>query len=111
MPMDGINWTIVKDYALWITAISAAIAALWKFVRPVYQIVNRITVLEKHEKSDIESIKALIARVDKVEDSSEAGIAVICRCMLAMLNNSITGNGVDKLKTARDEMQDYLINR
>ena len=46
-------------------------------------------------------------RLKKVEKGNE----VICKCILALTDHSLTGNSVDKLKRAKEEMQDYLIEK
>lgn len=53
-------------------------------------------------------------RVQKLETSHETtrdGVEVLCKCMLALMDNAITGNSVDKIKEAREEMQSHLISR
>ena len=44
-------------------------------------------------------------------DSLEAGNKVICRGILALLSHEINGNSADKLKDAKDELTNYLIER
>lgn len=46
-------------------------------------------------------------RLNEVEESNK----MMCKCMLVLLNHEITGNGIDKMKVARDELQEYLINK
>lgn len=41
----------------------------------------------------------------------ELGIEKICKCTLAITDHELTGNSVDKLREAKDEMQDYLISK
>ena len=41
----------------------------------------------------------------------EEGNRVNQRCMLALLSHDIDGNEVEGLKTAKDELQKFLINR
>ena len=54
---------------------------------------------------------AKLARDNERLVSLEGGNRVLCQGMLAMLNHEITGNSVEKLKKAQEEMQTYLINR
>lgn len=35
----------------------------------------------------------------------------MCSAMLALLDHNITGNSVDKLKKAKEELQDFLVNK
>lgn len=41
----------------------------------------------------------------------ESGSRVMMRAMMAMLSHEISGNSVDKLKEAMDEIHKYLVNR
>ena len=53
-------------------------------------------------------------RLHKLENSreqTEEGVEVLCKCMLALMDNAITGDSVSTIKFARDEMQSYLISR
>lgn len=43
--------------------------------------------------------------------SLEEGNKVICKALIAMLSHEINGNSKDKLQTALDGLQTYLINR
>lgn len=43
-------------------------------------------------------------------DRLAAGQKAACRGILALLNHEITGNSVDKLKTAKEKMEDYLLD-
>ena len=36
---------------------------------------------------------------------------MMLKCMLVLMNHDIDGNGVDKLKATRDELQEYITNR
>jgi len=36
---------------------------------------------------------------------------MILQCLLVIINHDITGNGIDKMKDARDKLQEYLIER
>ncbi len=50
-------------------------------------------------------------RLDALEgqsDSIQNGLYVLCRSSLAHLNHDITGNHVEALKAARDEITEYL---
>lgn len=46
-------------------------------------------------------------RIDSIDESNK----ILCKSMLVLINHEITGNGIDKMKQARDELQEYLIER
>ncbi len=59
--------------------------------------------VEKHEsylKNDYE-------RINEIEVSNQ----MILKCMLVIINHEITGNGIDGMKSTRDELQNFLINK
>lgn len=47
---------------------------------------------------------------DRLKDL-EKGNEVMCKCMLALTDHELTGNSIDKLRKAKEEMQNYLIER
>ena len=54
---------------------------------------------------------AKLKKDDSRLTSLESGNRALCQGMLAMLNHEITGNSIDKLRKAQENMQEYLINR
>ena len=49
--------------------------------------------------------------LEKANASQDKYVNAMCATMLALLDHSITGNSVDKLKKAREEMQEFIIHR
>lgn len=49
-------------------------------------------------------------RIKGLEDQVKETTRIQNRALLQLMNHSLDGNHVDKLKQARDEMEDYLIN-
>ena len=82
------NITITTDQIIWFCTFIGALAALWKIV--------------KEAKKPNDELKA------KVEKHSNQQIL---KCLHVIINHEITGNGIDKMKTVRDELNEYLINR
>lgn len=46
-------------------------------------------------------------RLKEIEDSNK----MVLQCLLVIINHDITGNGIDKMKEARDELQNFLITK
>ena len=46
-------------------------------------------------------------RLKEVEDSNK----MILQCLLVIINHDITSNGYEELDKARDELQEFLINK
>ena len=61
---------------------------------------NRVTVLEGYSKSDSDRIKVM-----------EEGMKVTQQALLAIMSHEINGNDIDKLKQAKDDLEEYLIKR
>lgn len=61
---------------------------------------NRVTVLEEYSKSDNDRIKVM-----------EEGMKVTQQALLAIMSYEINGNDIDKLKQAKDDLEEYLIKR
>ena len=64
-----------------------------KIDKRVENVENKTVELENHQKANDEFTK------------------IMCNSMLALLNHSITGSSVEKLKEAEEEIKQYLINK
>ena len=100
MGKGGEMMTAVLEIAGALGIIGGAAVMVFKVIMPVYRIVKRVEILEDKSQKDYEALQKQ-AEFDKA----------ICKGMVAMLNHEIDGNHVDKLKSARDELNNYLIGR
>ena len=95
---------ITVEGLLWfcgaIAVIAAAVGVVVKCFAPFNDLKNRVAVLEREFKSDHNELEKV-----------EVGIEKICKCTLAITDHELTGNSVDKLREAKDEMQDFLISK
>ena len=69
-------------------------------------------------KKELEDLKTEFATLKNHQNTDhrelqkmEQGIEKICKCTLAITDHELTGNSVDKLREAKDEMQDFLIHK
>ena len=62
-------------------------------------------------KKDFEGLKNYQNLDHEELKKVEVGIEKICKCTLAITEHELTGNGDEKLKKAKDEMEDYLIKK
>ena len=60
-------------------------------------------IIHDHEKR----IKALEGKTKEQDDF----IHVICMSLLAMINHELNNNSKDKLQSAKDELEKFLINK
>ena len=98
------EFTITSDQILgWCGFIGAvwAVVKIWKEIKKPTDDNNKMILEhEKKLKDDDERLKE-IETTDKL----------ILQSLLVIINHDITGNGIDQLKNARDEIQEYLINK
>ena len=90
-----------------ILAFCGFITAIWG----VWKIVKELRKPNEDLKKQVEKHDDLLntdnRRLKEIEDSNKMTL----QCLLVIINHSITGNGVDKLKQTRDELQEFLIKK
>lgn len=124
--MEGMTAEQVIKVVLWIcaaiSAVGAAVAVIVKAVTaakaPTKQLEER---METYERSTEKRLGDLEDAVEKhVEyfgndkkrlDGIEEGNRVTQRALLALLSHGIDGNDVEGLKKAKNELQQYLIDK
>lgn len=90
-----------------ILGVCSMIAALWG----VWKIVKEIKKPNDDLKAQVANHENMLASDhDRLKDV-EASNKMILQCLLVIINHDITGNCIDKMKEARDELQEYLINK
>lgn len=99
-----------------IVTLGGAIAVINSWLAP-YKTIKK-TLLEKADNKDVREIKERLHELENHQDldhdrlkSVETGNEKICKCILAITDHELTGNSVDKLRKAKDEMQNYLIEK
>lgn len=97
--MDNITiseaWGIVVAFLGGIIALGSAWAVIKKI--PFASHEKRIKELENYEKKHSETLKSTV----------EMG-NLLCRAMIAMLDNQITGDSIDDIKTIKKELIEYV---
>lgn len=92
-----------------VTAVGGAIAVIKKWINN-----SKPSQHEKIIKEQGEEIKKLDGRVTVLESSNrkqDRYVEAMSAAMLALLDHNINGNSIDKLKEARETMQNFLIHR
>lgn len=98
------EFAISSNQILAFCGLITALYGVWKIVKEIKkpnddmkELVNKHSqILNKDNK-----------RLNEVEDSNQ----MILKCLLVIINHDVTGNGIEKMKSTRDELQEYLINR
>lgn len=90
-----------------IAVVGGATAVIARWLAPFRTLKAKVAALEAEVAECKRYQKSDHLELEKVE----LGIEKICKCTLAITDHELTGNSVDKLRAAKDEMQDYLIQK
>ena len=89
---------------LWFCGFVTAIWGVWKITKeikkPKEDLIEKVKLHDELLKKDNERLKEM-----------ETSNKLILQCLLIIINHDITGNGIEKMKETRDELQEYLINK
>lgn len=98
------EFTISTSQIMWLCSFITLIWGVWKiakeFRKPNDELKSKV---EKHDQLLDKDNK----RLKEIEQSNK----MIMKSLSAIINHEITGNGVEKMKVTRDELQEYLIDR
>lgn len=102
MPQTG--FIVTSDQIIWFCTFVAGIWGIWKIVKEIRKPNDDLkAAVQKHAELLDNDNK----RIKEFEDSNQ----MILRCLLVIINHEITGNGIETMKKARDDLQEYLINK
>ena len=104
-------WKMILGLCAMIAAVGGAVAIIVKVFTPIKDIKNRLATLEQlhkfDQKNNDDKFKQDIKEIEKLEKANHH----ICQCMLALMDHEITGNSIERLKNARDELHLFLIEK
>ena len=66
-----------------------------------------VGVIIKYIVQPLEKFGQAMDKIVLLDESNK----IMLECLLAIMNNLITGNGVDKLKDKRDQLEAFCINK
>lgn len=96
--------TITANHVLIFCSIVTGVFGVWKIIKELRKPKEDLKAkVEEHEQY----LKNNHSRLKEVEASNK----MILQCLLIIINHDISGNGIDKLKETRDDLNDYLINK
>lgn len=96
------------------TITSSQILALCAFISAIYGVYKIVKELKKPSddlRDEVERHSTLLDTDNKRLQEIESSNKMILQTLLAIINHDITGNGIDKMKQIRDDLQEYLIER
>ncbi len=98
------EFTISTNQIIWFCSFIAGLWGLWKIVKEARKPNDDLKAkVEKHDQ--------LLDKDNKRLEAVEASNRMILQSLLVIINHEITGNGVEKMKTVRDSLEEYLIKR
>jgi len=98
------EFTISTNQIIWFCSFIAGLWGLWKIVKEARKPNDDLKAkVEKHDRLLDKDNK----RLEEIESSNQ----MILKSLLVIINHEITGNGVEKMKTVRDSLEEYLIKR
>ena len=103
----------VAQYLLQSAAFITAIGAAWTYIKK-WNAESKGVKNSKLIQTHTEQLKRIDERLTVLESNNRKQddfVEAMCSAMLALLDHNINGNSIDKLKEARQEMQDFLIHR
>lgn len=98
------EFTITSDDILWICGF---LGAIWGVVKIVKEIRKPQDDLRKQVQENTKQIKDDEVRIHLIEEKDR----LILQSLLVIINHDITGNGIEQLKDARNDIQEFLINK
>lgn len=98
------DFAITSDQIIGFCSLVALIWGTWKIVKELKKPSDDLKAkVEKHE----ELLNSDNERLKDIEDSNKK----MLQCLLVIINHDITGNGIEQMKAARDDLQEFLINK
>ena len=98
------GFTVTSEEVIYICSFIAAVWGIWKIVKEIRKPNDDL-------KAEVSKHTRLLDNDNKRLKEYEESNRMILQCLLVIINHEITGNGIENLKRARDDLQEYLINK
>ena len=83
-----------------VSIVGGAGAIIVKVIKPAFVLTKRVSQLEVYNDKDYNKLQSL----EEMQKQQS-------KCLAAMLNHQITGNGIDEMKKIRDELLENIIEK
>lgn len=107
----GAVWTVVLAAASAIVLLSNAVEKIIKAVKaaraPNEELCRRVSSVEQHLREVDNYLSVDKRRLDVMDDGNRA----THRALLALLDHGIDGNNIEQMQSAKESLQQHLINR
>lgn len=98
------GFSVTSEQIIYICSFIAAVWGIWKIVKEIRKPNDNL-------KAEVSKHTRLLDNDNKRLKEYEESNRMILQCLLVIINHEITGNGIENLKHARDDLQEYLINK
>ena len=98
------GFLVTSEQIIYICSFIAAVWGIWKIVKEIRKPNDNL-------KAEVSKHTRLLDNDNKRLKEYEESNRMILQCLLVIINHEITGNGIENLKHARDDLQEYLINK
>lgn len=98
------GFSVTSEQIIYICSFIAAVWGIWKIVKEIRKPNDNL-------KAEVSKHTQLLDNDNKRLKEYEESNRMILQCLLVIINHEITGNGIENLKHARDDLQEYLINK
>lgn len=99
-----------------IVTLGAVEAVITRWLKPFKTLKKSLE--NKADKEDFEALQKKVNELEAYQNEDhrriknvEEGQMHLCKAMLAMVDHSVSGNSIDKLKQAKEDLQNYLIEK
>lgn len=83
-----------------ISIVGGAGAIIMRVIAPAFKLSKRVERLETYNEKDYKRLQSL----EEMQKQQS-------KCLAAMLNHTITGNGIENMKKIRDELLENIIDK
>ena len=98
------EFTLTSGQIMGFCSLVAALWGIWKIIKEVKKPNDDLKkMVLDHER--------LLSTDDERLEAIEQSNKMILQSLLVIINHNITGNGVEKMKEARSDLEEYLINK
>ena len=77
----------------------------------MFKTLNTWTAPAKKLTEMVEDHEAKLKNDNQRLNKQDADNQMMLKCLFVLINHDIDGNGIDKLKATREELQEYITNR
>lgn len=98
------EFAITSGQLMWLFTFAAGLWGFWKIVKEIHKPSDDLRkTVAKHSE--------LLDNDNKHLKEHEESNRMILKCLLVIINHEITGNGIETMKEARDDLQKYLVEK